>query len=440
MKQLILSLSLLLILTGTSAAQSADTLRFTLHAAMNTAQQSSLSGQTAEATLREAEARVQEAKGALLPTVTATAANSIRSFNFAASQPPKLLANMHLQDNLGVLYNVQDARLSARVSVLNLAAWRRLDAAQQNVTVARENRNVQGSVVSAQAADAWYALARARQSITIKQRLLDLATQIQTIAETQKASGSATQFDVIRAQGQVAVAQAALLQAQTQAQTSSLGLQKILNLSMNSPVATTDTLDDPNEPMVEDLDSVISQALSKREEILAAQQTMVVAEGDQRAISSEALPTIDLAADYGASAYQFDNNEFTGSVSAQLTWSLWDGSRRNARKAQQQERIAKTRIQLQDLRQGIEFEVRSASNNLHASRDAVTISLQREDLARQELALAEERFKAGMSGLPDVITAQNNLSLASDALLDARYRYHQARLSFCKATHQLETL
>jgi len=54
-------------------------------------------------------------------------------------------------------------------------------------------------------------------------------------------------------------------------------------------------------------------------------------------------------------------------------------------------------------------------------------------LAEQEVAQARERFRQGVSGNADVITASMSLNSARDLVIDARTSYHLARVALASA-------
>jgi outer membrane protein TolC len=53
---------------------------------------------------------------------------------------------------------------------------------------------------------------------------------------------------------------------------------------------------------------------------------------------------------------------------------------------------------------------------------------------------ARDRFQAGVANNIEVVTAQNELSRASDNQIAALYRYNQARADLAHATGQMESL
>ena len=418
-----------------------DSLRVSLHAAMDAARKTGTQGQLAESRVREAQARIDEAKSALLPTFGATASDVIRSYNYAAMLPPSMLKGMHLQSNLIELNHVQDARLNARITLLNFAAWKRFATAKTSSTVAQIEYEAVTDGVAFLAGDAWLNLAKSRALIQSQQNRLQIAMRIDSITNQQIAAGSATQFDLIRSQGLVVAARAAIDLAAGTEQTAEINLQRALGLSMGSHLVLADSLAIPTgmEPEGQ-VDSLVAHALLERPEIQTAERRIQVAENEASALSAENYPTLDLAADYGASAYQFGSNEFTKTIALQATWSIWDGGRRSSRKVQQSEKIKQATLQLQDARYSIEQEVRTSHAQMLISVKMLATARERSSLAHEELELAQQRFQSGMSGLLDVINAQNNQSLVDDSVIDAIYRYNQAHLYFLKATHHLDTL
>jgi len=431
-------ISIALVAFASVSAQ--DSLRISIQAAMLSAPKNGMQVQMAESRVREAEARVDEAKSALLPSINATASDVIRSYNYASMLPPSMLKGMHLTSNLITLWNVQDARLGTHLTLFNYAAWKRFNFAKENTSASQKDAQVASEQSSVIAADAWLCVARAILAVHSRQHQLELAQQSLQITQQQITAGTVTQFDLIRAQGQIATATANLTAAKGNLQTATIGLQRALGLNMNTQITLSDSLQPPVFDDKASVESFVQQALRDRTEISSAQQKLQIAENETKIIAAEDYPTVDLAADYGASAYQFKSNEFTGTVAVQLTWSIYDGGRRSSRKAQQQEHLTQASIQLDDIKKTVEQEVRRYLSQMSTAKELVKTAQERVSLVNQELNLAQQRFSSGMSGLVDVITAQNNLSLAEDANIDALYQFNQARLYFLKATHHLENL
>jgi outer membrane protein len=61
-------------------------------------------------------------------------------------------------------------------------------------------------------------------------------------------------------------------------------------------------------------------------------------------------------------------------------------------------------------------------------------------LANEEVAQAQDRFRAGVANNIEVITGQDELARANDNQIAALYSYNQARADLAHATGQAEAL
>jgi outer membrane protein len=77
---------------------------------------------------------------------------------------------------------------------------------------------------------------------------------------------------------------------------------------------------------------------------------------------------------------------------------------------------------------------------LESAKSEVQVANLGVDLAQQEVTQARDRFQAGVANNIEVVTAQDELSRASDNQIAALYRYNQARADLAHATGQMESL
>ena len=77
--------------------------------------------------------------------------------------------------------------------------------------------------------------------------------------------------------------------------------------------------------------------------------------------------------------------------------------------------------------------MRAALLDLRAANELLVASEERVGLAEQELAQSRDRFRAGVSGNADVITAQLALNAARTQAIDARASLQSARTSLARA-------
>jgi outer membrane protein TolC len=93
-----------------------------------------------------------------------------------------------------------------------------------------------------------------------------------------------------------------------------------------------------------------------------------------------------------------------------------------------------------DLRRQIAAEVDAALLDLGSAQAQQLVAREQLRLAESELSQARERFKAGVAGNIDVITAQTGLIRARDTEIDARFAAATARISLARAAGVARTL
>ena len=84
--------------------------------------------------------------------------------------------------------------------------------------------------------------------------------------------------------------------------------------------------------------------------------------------------------------------------------------------------------------------MRAALIELSASREQIDAARERLSLGEQELAQARERFRAGVAGNADVITAQLNLTQARSQFVDALAAERMARVSLARSQGRVTEL
>ena len=87
----------------------------------------------------------------------------------------------------------------------------------------------------------------------------------------------------------------------------------------------------------------------------------------------------------------------------------------------------------QDTRRQVETDVRTAMISVASAREEVAAAHARLVLAEQEVSQARERFRQGVSGNADAITASMTLNSARDLLIDALTSYQMARVALASA-------
>ena len=391
------------------------------------------------ATLRtdEADARVRQARAALLPSVSVGGFWLNRSFNsrsIGISFPgiPELIGP----------FNNYDARFSATQTLFDWSSVRRVRAAGAQADGSRAERGVtvEGSVLTA--AVAYVRAVRAQAVVAARQADSAIAAELVGLAEAQRAAGVSPAIDVTRARAQVATAQGLLLVAQNQLDRGRIDVTRALGLDPATPLTLTDSLapslgaaDVPVQR-----DSSIAAALANRPDLRAEQARAAAARQTGSAIRAERLPRLEVAGDYGVNGNTVPTAIATRDVTLQVSVPILDGFRREARLDEQNAVVRESQVREADLRRQIAAEVDAALLDLASAEAQQAVAREQLRLAESEVSQSRERFKAGVAGNIDVITAQAGLIRARDTEIDARFAAATARISLARAAGVARTL
>ena len=412
--------------------------RLSLGDAARLAAQQTAGVQSAQFRVQEAQARVTQAKSALLPQVEAipnwtsrTVNSASFGFNFPAEpgKPPLLDPNGQI---IGPV-RFYDFRGQVSQSVYDPAASQRVRAARANVSAA----NADVATVAEQAASnaALIYVRSIRGDATLQARIADsaLANDLLQIARDQLSAGVGVALDVTRAQSQLAASRSQIIIARNDRDRARLELRRALNIPLDTPLELTDSLDATLPAPAAAEQEAIDLAMRTRPDIRATEAQLSAAQQQIAAIRATRLPTIGVFGNDGPTGLGFNHLLNTYNYGVQVTWPVFEGGRREG---QLQEQEAVTRdidVRRRDLRQQVAVDVRGAMLDLNSAREQVAAARERQNLAEQEVNQARDRFRAGVAGNADVITALASLNAARTAVIDALTAYQNARLSLARA-------
>lgn len=403
----------------------------------------------AVATLRtsEADARVRQARSALLPSLAVGGSWLNRTFNSKSlgidfsfptgpGQPPATLPDL-----IGP-FNDYDARLSASQTLFDWSSVARLRAAGAQADGSRAERGVTVEGTALTAALAYLRATRAQAVVAARQADSSVAADLVGLAQAQKAAGVSAAIDVTRARAQLVSAEGLLIVARNQLDRGRIDVTRALGLDPATPLTLTDTLTASlgatDVPAVRD--TAVTAALANRPDLRAESARAAVARQTGSAIRAERLPRLEVAADYGVNGRKVPNAIATRDLTLQVSVPILDGFRRESRLAEQDAVVRESEVREADLRRQIAADVDAALLDLRSAEAQQAVAAEQLRLAEDELAQARERFKAGVAGNIEIITAQSSLIRARDTDIDARYAAALARISLARAAGVARTL
>jgi len=412
------------------------------------------SGQAAPVTLAtlrsdEADARVRQARAALLPSLSLSAFWLNRTFNSKSLgiDFPTLPAQPGQQPSpsIPVLvgpFDNYDARVSAGQTLFDWSSVVRVRAANAQADGSRAERGVTVEAAALGAAVAYLRTVRGLAAVAARQADSSIATELVVLAQAQKAAGVSAALDVTRARTQLVTAEGLLVLARNQLDRARIDLARALGLEPATPLVPTDTLVATlgATAVRPQRDSAVVAALTQRPDLKAELARAGAARQGGAAIRAERLPRLALGADYGVNGPTMPRAIATRDVTLQVSVPILDGFRREARLAEQDAVVRESEVRERDLRQQIVADVDGALLDLHSADAQQVVAAEQLRLAADELSQSRQRFKAGVAGNIEVINAQSSLIRARDADIDARFAAASARVSLARAAGVARTL
>jgi outer membrane protein len=391
--------------------------------------------------IKQAEARSAEARAALLPNIDGAISEQSQTRNlqaFGFTFPHIPIPGFSIPTFVGP-FDVFDARASATQSIFDFSSIRGYQAAKIAVEAVKADNQGTRDQVTDQVARAYLAGLRAQAARDTARANVELSEALLKLAQSLKTAGTGTGIEVTRADVQLANDRQQFLVAENGVERAHLELLKVIGLKLGNPVELTGALAYlPTESV--DTTQALATARENRSELKAQQRREESAKLIYSGAKFERLPSLAAFGDYGSSGSGINNSVPTRSYGASLRIPLFDGGRRDARRAESASQFRQEQIRSEDLRDQIELDVRLALQSLSSADAEVKAAEEGLKLAQNELAQAQRRYKAGVTNSIEVTDAQTRLQRALDNRINALYNYNVARIDLGTAMGTIRSM
>jgi len=422
-----LLLVLLMCLSVNLFAQVDSPQLLTLDEAIRLALQGNRSFQIAQRTLEKARKRVAEARGAgnlqLQSNTTYTHYDRVATARFG----PQEVRLGSLESRIVVLTLTQPIDISGVIRSATQSATLGYELSALEYERARNE-------LILQVTSAYLNVARADAFVRVAEEALKNAQERLRITRTQLDTGVASRFDLLRAETQVAQSEQALLNARNQAEIARAALNNLLGRDLNTPVQIAMPEALPLMQSVE-LGILIQQAQQQRPEVRAAERNLELAKVNIRVAQRGALPTLALNGqwNFNLTPTVFNPRRQIFTATAILSFPVFDGGITRARVAQAREDLDIAEINLQQVKDGVALEVRTAYLNLRDAQQRLEVARKGLEQATEALRLARIRYEAGVSPQLEISDAELAYTQAQTNLVNAQFDYLTAYAALQKA-------
>jgi outer membrane protein len=389
--------------------------------------------QIAEASVDQARWRSAQARAALLPNVDSSVGQQSQTRNLLAfGINPTIPIPGFVFPTFAGPYSVFDARLTASQSLLDLSAIRKYQASRVGIGQTEAERENSQDKIRDQVARAYLAALRAEAHVGAAQSNIDLAHALLKLASDQKSAGTGTGIEITRAQVQLANEKQRLLIAQNDLKRAQLQLLRTIGQDLTTNLELSDQLGyQPAAPVT--LEQALQTAWSARADWQVQQRREQAVRMNQSAVRLERVPSVNLFADYGSIGPSINQAIPTRSYGFLVRVPIFDGGRRDARRAESASQLLQEVARTRDLRAQIEMEIRLALDALQSAEDQVQTSREGLSLARNELEQSQRRLKTGVGSGIEVTDAQTRFERAQDNQISALFNYALAQIDLQSA-------
>lgn len=391
----------------------------------------------AQESIKEAEAKKLEARGALLPDIESSLSDrrqtiNLHAYGFNLAIP---IQGFTVPNIVGP-FSVFDARATASQTVFDFSILKRYQQSKVNVEAVKFDFDATKNQVTDTVARAYLTALRADAALETAHANVDLSQALRTQAVQQKDAGTGTGLDVTRSDVQLANDKQRLVVAENDRRRAGLNLMRAMGLKLDAEISVTDKLDYKSAD-VGSIADALAAARQTRAELKAQKDREASAHLSYTAVRAERLPSVGASADYGSIGSKLYGAQPTYSYGLTVRVPVFDGGKRDARRAETLSQYRQEQTRTHDLEQQVELDVRLAFDSIRSAVTEIETAREGVTLSENELAQARRRYQGGVANPLEVTDAQTRLDRARDNLINALYDYNVARIDLATATGKI---
>ncbi len=348
-----------------------------------------------------------QARGALLPTVSANTVYG-NSSNQRFDQASGRLVSQSYTNQLQGSYEVfSGGRKLAQ-----------LRSASADVTAADAQEREQRFASAYRTTLTFYAAAATQDLLEVAEQRLERAKQQQEFAGQRFDVGTATRSDVLRAEIEVQNADLAVFEARSALQGAALDLGRAVGMA--EEVMAAESALPEQAPSLPPVDELVSRAVKSSPSVMAANAVRASRHADKLASFTPYLPVVRVSGGYDWFSYDFPPAQQSWSLRVTASLPLFNGLQREAavQRAAAQERAAEA--QAKDATLAARVEVEAAVRELEVAERQVQVADRTVELAEEDLRVQEERYTMGAATILELQASQVALAEAQVAGVRAR--------------------
>jgi len=298
-----------------------------------------------------------------------------------------------------------------------------IDQAETNKQISLNDLEKEKQAMIYKVTEAYY---QVLQTEGIKRVSTQAVKQMQVHLESSEAllkEGMIAPIDLNRIKSQLSNLEHNLIKAENGYELTMYNINSIMGIDLNTELVLENNLS--YEPCEINLEDALIQAGENRPEIMNIAQQRRILEEMVDVAKSNKKPQVIFSAESGITGWQ---------AMIVAEYSLFDGGVNKAKIEQAEIKLAQVDQSEKQVRQLIEFEVRSAYLNMKEAEKLIKIAEEGIQNSQESFRIAQVKYNEGIATNTEVIDAQSTLIEAETNYLNALYDYNINRAALVKAT------
>jgi outer membrane protein TolC len=378
----------------------------------------------------KADAQISEARSGALPSINISA-NYTRNIQkpvlFLPPNSPINPSNSTARFELGS-NNSYDVTASLSQTLYNRRVGVALDIAKTYRDYAQQAyRGTEQSVILA-VKEVFYGVLLAEKLVEANRQSLEIVKANFENIQSQYRSGTAAEYDMLRAEVEVANTEPLLISAENNLELAENSLKNLCALPIDQDVELQGAFTFEELPSAR-MDEARHDAFSNNPLIRELSLSELMQKENISVERASSFPVLSLV---GAYSWQTQDNTYefkdytwvqTSNVGLQLSFPLFDGSRARARIQQAKSEYEKTRLARLKAEEALRIQIESAELRMAEAKKRIQGQEKSIDQAKRAVHIAQTRFANGVGTQLELLDSQVALTRAENNHAQAVYDY-----------------
>lgn len=426
-----------------------ETLQLDLNTARNIALENNPTVKLAREGVRKARSGITEARGNLLPTVSA----------FSKLQHAWELATMVVDNPFYDPVTNPRKKMYFKMGSENIitsgidinqavytggAIWNGFQISKIGYQIAESQLKSTEQKLLSEVTSAYYGVLFAQSTVAVSREALTSAEENYEQVKKFYNSGKSSRFDLLRAEVQMENLKPAVVSSENNYRLAESRLRMTLGIDDHQEIIFSEKLEyTPSEYTNMTLEELIELAFQNRPEVKMINDQQEIAKRQVTLAKAAMSPSIMLGTAYQYQGqrddFQFTNDDFFKSFNSSISISipLFNGMQNKSKVQQAKISLKESKHREESLLNGIVLEVKGAYFTMKEAEEKVFTQQRTIEQAREALRLAKLMYSEGGSTQLDVINANLALNQARMNYQQSLFEYNVALANLKKAINQL---